>query len=228
MLHDIFSEFIEKCQNRHAKFMNAVHKDGSWCFPLPSFTQGSDPFVFILGDNATGKSLYAHVFEQLCRKNGYPVRSASMRNRTSGQFGQRLIFGDESQESTGYNSYLSMTKLLKSMAQDDKPTVGVLDEPSIGLSVNYTKGLCRKIVELSSDIVSQHLILISTHDRALVQWFISHTNPSFIGVDGLSVEEWLVDNEERDPEDMVSRGSRIRSAVRQILENRSQSISPKM
>ena len=152
--------------------------------------------LLISGMNASGKSVIGKIFEENCKKNEIPIRSCSMRNRTSGLFGQRIIFGDESDSSTGYNSFSSAISGLKSTFGSETPSLMILDEPDIGLSEEYAGALGEYFAQLLNESVpkTQGIVIISHSKHMFKRFLEAYKNPvskSYIGRKEVSFDEWL-------------------------------------
>lgn len=152
--------------------------------------------LLMSGLNASGKSVIGKVFEGTCKKNQIPFRSCSMRNRTSGLMGQRLIFGDESDSSTGYNSFSAALSGLKSTFDSETPSLMILDEPDIGLSEEYAGALGEYFAQLLNESIqkTQGIVIISHSKNMFKRFLEAYKNPvskSYIGKKEVGFDEWL-------------------------------------
>ena len=121
--------------NRTAQLFE-LEEQGYLRYTVPDHNPQSNVIV-ALGPNGVGKSLLGRLFEANAQRVPLVCRMLSMKNRTSGAFGQRLIFGDESMDATGLNSAKALQTLLKSMDGNDRCCAG-MDEPTLGLSLSYS------------------------------------------------------------------------------------------
>lgn len=159
-------------------------------------TEGAVPVMLIGGINASGKSIMASVVETAAKKCGFGKRTVSMTNRTSSGFQRAMIFGDESDSSTGVNSVAAVINGLKSSKTDNKPCVLVLDEPDIGLSEEYAGALGEYIA--AHMIEPDHnlkLIVIISHSRALYRRLLQalpyQPHTAFLGDKSRTFMDWL-------------------------------------
>lgn len=180
------------------KFENARlfdNEDNNAIVPINFDIDDSSKILFVVGSNASGKSLVGRIVELVSSEAGFPKRSCSMRNRTSGEFGQRLVFGSEDDSSTGENSVHASIIGLKSTVDSKKSAVLVLDEPDLGLADEYSAALGQHIART----VNEHheklgLIVVITHSHPLIDAAINELTVPFskmhVGDSSISFDEW--------------------------------------
>lgn len=181
------------------KFENARlfdNADNNAIVPINFDIDNASKILFVVGSNASGKSLVGRIVELVASEEELPKRSCSMRNRTSGEFGQRLVFGSEDDSSTGENSVHASIIGLKSTVESKKSAVLVLDEPDLGLADEYSAALGQHIAKT----VNEHhetlaLIVVITHSHKLINAAISELTVPFskvhVGDASVSFDDWL-------------------------------------
>lgn len=180
----------EKFEN--ARLFDNTNNDA--IVPINFNIDTTSKILFVVGSNASGKSLVGRIVELVSKEAGVPKRSCSMRNRTSGELGQRMVFGTEDDDSTGNNSVHTTVIGLKSTVESNNAVL-ILDEPDIGLADEYSAALGQYIAQN----VNQHheklgLIVLITHSHKLIDMAINELtvpfSTVFVGDDKTSFEEW--------------------------------------
>lgn len=174
-----------------------------------NIVDNNSALTFIYGENASGKSFIARCFEMVARArkpSKLSVRSVSVANRTSSGVEKAMIFGNESEQSTGETSVSVMKLALRSLANESGEGVVILDEPDLGLSPKYSRALGRYIAEfiLEHEKNGKALFVIS-HNDTFIESVIKHYNNTYnsVGVDtDLTLREWLDDDSEYEMEDL--------------------------
>ena len=110
--------------------------------------------VLLLGDNATGKSLFRKAVGSWCgaqKPNRYELIGLSMAGRTDTYSGvvRGMIYGGESDQSTGFNTARTVTMGIKTALDRTEPHVLFWDEPDTGLSDNYAAGVGKMIADFA-------------------------------------------------------------------------------
>lgn len=186
------------------------------------------PVMLIGGVNASGKSIMASVVETAAKKCGFGKRVVSMTNRTSSGFERGMVFGDESDSSTGVNSVSAVLMGLRSCKQDDSPSVLVLDEPDIGLSEEYAGALGEYIAQQMIEPDHQlKLIVVISHSRPLYRRLLAvlpyQPHTIFLGDKTKTFMDWLngpVPHFGADEiEKLKSRGRETWRAIRRVTAN---------
>lgn len=163
--------------------------------PINFDIESTSKILFVVGSNASGKSLVGRIVELVASEEDVPKRSCSMRNRTSGEFGQRLIFGSEDDSSTGENSVHSSILGLKSTVNSEKDSVFILDEPDLGLADEYSAALGQHIAQtVNENHEKLGLIVVITHSHKLIDSAINELSVPFskmyVGDASISFDEW--------------------------------------
>lgn len=158
--------------------------------------EGNIPVMLIAGINASGKSIMASVVATAAKKCGFGKRVVSMTNRTSSGFESAVVFGDESNSSTGVNSVSAVLMGLRSCKQDDSPSVLVLDEPDIGLSEEYAGALGEYIAQQMIEPDHQlKLVVVISHSRPLYRRLLAvlpyQPHTIFLGDKTKTFMDWL-------------------------------------
>ncbi len=180
------------------RFENAQifdNDDGDAIIPINYTIEPDSKIIFIVGSNASGKSVVGKVIEFSANDENLTKRSCSMRNRTSGLFGQRLIFGDEADSSTGMNSVQSAIMGIKSTV-DEENSILILDEPDLGLADEYSAALGQYIAESVNEHYSKiGLFVVITHSRTLIKYAIESLKKPYssvyVGSLDKNFDDWL-------------------------------------
>ena len=198
---------------------------------------GDNPNILVIvGENSSGKSLVFKMMAQWAKKtlNLSPI-TISIRERTgsgsfeSSSFRKIVMFGDESEQSTGATSVSAVLRGFKS-ANSNNESILMLDEPEIGLSSGYSSALGELIgretlTSFNSPESYCKGVVIVTHDRNLVKGICSQleSTPSFLCMNkNLNLNEWLESSETRTIEDLINLkqiSSTSRKAVNSILNS---------
>lgn len=211
---NFISQYLTDLKEHTYVIGDVVHKDPKTeeevkTFGKMNIVDNNSALTFIYGENASGKSFIARCFEMVARArkpSKLPVRSVSVANRTSSGVEKAMIFGNESEQSTGETSVSVMKLALNSLANDSGDGVVILDEPDLGLSPKYSRALGRYIAEfiLEHEKNGKALFVIS-HNDTFIESVIKHYNNPYnsVGVDtDLTLREWLDDDSEYEMEDL--------------------------
>lgn len=178
-------------------FTQVMTESHLWSHPRLPFKarvhEGHPKLAVVTGENGTGKSLLVQLLCSWCRVHEEIQNiSVSIRERTgSGLYdmaGMRraMMFGDETEESTGAISIRVLEpafNTLASRSKENQSTVLVLDEPELGLSDGFANAmgvyLARKTKALPALAVG---LVVVTHSRPLVRGLIDELEetPTFI------------------------------------------------
>ncbi len=141
------------------------------------------PLCLLIGDNATGKSLFRRVASAWCSKGTdkkMEMISLSMQDRSGGSYmgvARAMVYGDEHTNATGVCSGHTVTTGIKTSLGRESDHVLFWDEPDVGLSDSYAADVGRRIAEFSEQ-PGKHTqgIFVVTHRKALIQQLI-RVNP---------------------------------------------------
>lgn len=211
---NFISQYLTDLKEHTYVIGDVVHKDPKTeeevkTFGKMNIVDNNSALTFIYGENASGKSFIARCFEMVARArkpSKLSVRSVSVANRTSSGVEKAMIFGNESEQSTGETSVSVMKLALRSLANDSGEGVVILDEPDLGLSPKYSRALGRYIAEfiMEHEKNGKALFVIS-HNDTFIESVIKHYNNPYnsVGVDtDLTLREWLDDDSEYEMEDL--------------------------
>jgi hypothetical protein len=172
------------------------------------------PVCVIVGENASGKSVFFQVMAGRARQEHalLPV-TISIRERTgAGSYemsGMRriMMFGDESQQSTGATSYNVIQSGFHNATKPDTPAMLLLDEPEMGLSDGYARALGHYIGrEALAAPPSLAGVVVVTHSRPLVDslCMMAGISPLFVNLNPAPAPllDWLETDEVRSIDDL--------------------------
>lgn len=190
------TNFIEKVKEKFESAEIFDNENNDAIVPINYTIKNDSKILFVAGTNASGKSLVGKIVEMLASEQKIEKRSCSMRNRASSQFGARLIFGSEDDESTGDNSVHAAMMGLKSTIEAKNPAVLILDEPDIGLADEYTFALGEYIAnQVNENNDKLALIVVISHSRNILKTAIETLNvpysSMFVGNVETNFEQWL-------------------------------------
>ena len=177
-------------------------------------TPGSPGLAVVVGENASGKSLFVRVLAAKAQQAGALPVSLSIRERAGSgtaemaRFRQVMMFGDENEQSTGATSVRAIATAFNNL---DRPqgSVLLLDEPELGLSQGYARALGEYIggQALNTPAVCAGVVVV-THSRTLVRGILAayEQEPTFVsvGTPHANVQKWLEAPELRSVEDLLS------------------------
>lgn len=173
--------------------------------------------VLVVGDNASGKSLYLQVVATIARKDKVVPVTVSIRERTGAGLyemaGMRriMMFGDESENSTGATSVKTVVTSFKNLDKPEGSLLG-LDEPEIGLDNGYTRALGEFIGQSTAELPRTcRGVVVVTHSRALIAGMleglanVGKVPPSFVVVGdhpAKTLTQWVTNPTHRSVEDL--------------------------
>jgi len=144
-------------------------------------------------------------------------------SRESNGIQRAVIYGSESDDSTGYNSIKILKKMIQTLAERTTPFSALLDEPEIGCSEEAQAAIGHLVA--SSDFLSNQClkgIFIISHSRLVVKHLLG-LNPTHVCLTDqpYSLEEWV--NREVVPaniEDILTRNIDNWRSVQKLLRNK--------
>lgn len=170
----------------------------------------------IVGENASGKSVFFQIMAARARQAHklLPV-TISIRERTgAGSYemsGMRrtMMFGDESQQSTGATSFSVIQSGFLNATKPDTPALLLLDEPEMGLSDGYARALGHYIGrEALAAPDSLAGVVVVSHSRVLVEGMcmMAGISPVFVNLNPSPVPllDWLEQPEVRSIDDLMT------------------------
>ena len=171
----------------------------------------------VVGDNATGKSLFRRLVCQLTREAGYEPIHISMQGRTTEHFSRAFIYGAEDWESTGQISAHTVTLGIKTCQDRTNKHVIFWDEPNLGLSDSWSAGMGVAFRDFAMKL-PEHTVaaFVVTHSKALLKQLVP-AKPHYVafGVNApASLEEWL--DHDPPPRDIEQLGEESHTLFKRI------------
>ena len=190
----------------------------------------------LIGDNATGKSLFRRVVGAWCGKDyNYDTKKGtkvemiglSMQDRAGGMmmgFAHAFVYGDEQTHATGVNTGHTVTTAIKTAEGRDGANVVFWDEPDTGLSDAYAADVGRRIAQFALHPPKHtRASFVVTHRKALVQELLkAKPHVLFFGENApKTVEEYLTRPvEPADLDELYERGRALFLRVSKHLRSR--------
>ena len=169
---------------------------GPAAIPL-HYVAGKVPLVAVVGPNAGGKSFLRRIVGGVCRMTNPRVEfmGISMAFRTGGGAMRSIVLGSEEWEATGQISARTVTTGIKTCRSRDNPHVVFWDEPDIGLSEGYSRGVGQSIARFASDLPTNTVAaFVVSHSKPLVREF-ADLEPHYLHVGSdeapLTRQAWL-------------------------------------
>lgn len=190
----------------------------------------------IIGDNASGKSLFRRGVSSWCAKDynfdtqrGPRIENInlSMEGRSGGSmYGplRGIVYGDEANFATGSNTANLVTGGIKTATGRDKPHVVFWDEPDTGLSDEYAANVGQRIAEFSKNKPDNTIAMfVVTHRRSLVEYVMAAKPHVLFFGDGApkTVEDFLTRKVvPADIEELGERGHKLFLKINSILKEK--------
>lgn len=176
---------------------------------------GAPKLVVVTGENASGKSLLFRVLTAKVNMAGALPVTLSIRERSGSgtgemaRFRQSMVFGDETDQSTGAASVRAVTAAFQNLDREQGSVLG-LDEPELGLSDGYARALGEYIGEQARTLPRTCSgAVVVTHSRSLVDGLVRAygKRPTFVstGVDApRTIADWVATPEVRTLEELLA------------------------
>ncbi len=194
------------------------------------FVKGRGRLVVVLGENATGKSLFRRVIAAICSQACKPKVECihvSMEGRAGPDYSggvRSFIYGSEEWNATGVNTGHLVTTGISTSLGRENPHVLFWDEPDTGLSDDYAADAGHRIAQhvLSGP---KHLkaAFVVTHRRALVgELLIAEPHALFFGEkQWANIASWLVRPVKRkNLEELYERSHKLFQQVTPLLKGK--------
>lgn len=196
------------------------------------YVPGKVPLVLVIGPNAGGKSFFRRIAGQVCRSVTPRIEflGVSMEYRTghgahAGNPLRALVFGDEGWESTGAISAHTVIVGIKTCLERTTPHVVFWDEPDIGLSEGYSRGVGQAIAKLVRAATPHTVgVFVVTHSKPLVREMVA-LEPHYLHVGSETapptLQAWLDAEAEALDIDTLKEASYARyQRIQKILKDR--------
>lgn len=189
-------------------------------------TWGHHRLCVVTGPNASGKSVVRKILANRCRLRGWKYLNLSQEGRSTSHGLERLmVYGTETDESTGYNSVKTVRKCFQSIEGHDFPLAVTLDEPEIGCSEEVQAGIGQFVargIEAATDNLLAMFVV--THSREVLRYLLP-LNPTHwrLSEDGLGVAD-LISREviPVDLDEVIRKGLETWGRVNRLFKARGQ------
>ena len=188
-----------------------------------TLTTGHKQNLIITGENATGKSFIRRLVYLVCKQEKVELIHLSQQGRSTSGIPSALIYGDESYDSTGYNTSTTITCGITTCNNRDSDHFILWDEPDIGLSEKYAAGVGVAIRGFVENIPKHTRgSIVITHSKPLVRQLLP-IGPSHLRLgDTMTLNDWL--NETPEPGDLnelSERNHAMYHAINKIIKDKS-------
>ena len=168
--------------------------------PFRCIVQKAHPKLCVItGPNMAGKSLLRKVIHNQYHDRQMEYISVSQEQRCSSTGLQRLmVYGTETDESTGYNSIKMLLKAFQTGQAREKPFAVMLDEPEIGCGEEVQAAIGLRIAREINTMPNLHGLYIVTQSREMVRSLLQglkaedKVQPTHwrLSEDGITLEDW--------------------------------------
>lgn len=202
------NNFITKVENKEFRVLRAFLNESTPLFQSFSISNvENSKSLIIFGKNVSGKTLIGKLLQGSAQQDNVSVRNCSMGIRTSSGTGKALIYGDESEQSTGATSVKVLELCIKSSLKDEGESIIILDEPDLGLSPKYSRALGKFIAKKINNADDDKFITIVSHNAVFLKAFNSFLDikSSYVGINTEeSLDEWVNSDEIADIDSLLS------------------------
>jgi AAA15 family ATPase/GTPase len=133
----------------------------------------------ITGNNASGKSVLRKIISNKFYDSKIEFINLSLAGRCESGIVKGMIYGTETDESSGYNSTKSVFTAISTGLKRNNPFVIFLDEPEIGCSDELIAAFCIHIKENIEKMSNLEHFFIVTHSKFLIESLLEF-NPNHI------------------------------------------------
>lgn len=160
--------------------------------PFSCSVQVNNPKLCIItGQNVSGKSLVRKCIQGVLARNKTECIHISQSGRCQSGIQRAFIYGDEQEDSTGYNSLKTIQTAIRTGISREKPFTLVLDEPEIGCSEELAAAIGIRIAEKYTEMPQLLGLFVITHSRELVRRLLP-VQPTHwrLGTDNMELQDW--------------------------------------
>lgn len=153
--------------------------------------EGHPKLCVITGPNCSGKSLLRQILHTRYHERQVEYIHLSYAGRCQSGMKRAVIYGDQDEDSTGYNSVKVILKTIQTGHAREKPFAIMLDEPEIGCSEEVQAALAQRILQ-NLHMPQLHGFFIITHSREFVRQLLP-ANPTHwrLDLDNLSLLQYV-------------------------------------
>ena len=148
----------------------------------------------ITGINGSGKSLLRKVIHANYSNRNIFLMHLSQEGRCRSEIFRSMIYGNEEDDSTGYNSVRIFRKSLEQTRTKTETSGLLIDEPEIGCGEEVQLAMGMHLASSMEGLISNvhvHGVYVVTHSRLFVQPLM-HLNPSWIRLgDDMTLANWM-------------------------------------
>lgn len=238
---------LESPSSKQNLFLDAANelmtKTMFWPHPNNPFKanigEGDPRIVLVVGDNTSGKSFFVDNLRRIAADmyDDVSTISISIRERTGSGLSEMagirraMMFGDESEQSTGAVSAAMVKKSfanMESRLQDGKRVILVLDEPEMGLSENFHRAVGELIAKETTAMSNpgDFSVLVVTHSRklgaGLLDTLAYSAEPvvptSLVMGDYPNLASWFADDRNKSVDELLALHDKGRDNFRAVLD----------
>lgn len=161
--------------------------------PIVANIRYSNPKVCVItGPNVSGKSLLRKIINVHHRENKVEFIHLSQAGRCESGIMKAMIYGNEQDDSTGYNTLKTMLTAIKTGISRENSFTLFFDEPEIGCSEELAAGMAIRLIKNIDLMKNLFGLIIVSHSKQFLSRFVS-LSPTHIhlGGDYVSLSDWV-------------------------------------
>ena len=159
--------------------------------PIKSWVDLQNPKLCVItGSNASGKSLIRKILTSHLKRAGIELIHLSIEKRCGHGIEKALIYGNEDEDSTGFNSANLIIKAFNTGNGRTNPFFLLFDEPEIGCGEELQLLIGERIADQYDKMPNCLGIFVMTHSRVITKELLKH-NPSHWNMsEEAGLEKW--------------------------------------
>lgn len=177
----------------------------------------------VTGPNVSGKSLLRKIFHSHFSRASIEFINLSQEGRCSGGIIKSLIYGNEIEDSTGYNSAKIISTAFKTGHNRTKKFTLLFDEPEIGCGEELQLLIGERIADQYDKMINSIGVIIITHSRVIAKELMKH-NPTHLSLaKDVGLNNWInrsVEKPSYSLEDLVDTGYERWKQVESLIKDK--------